>query len=66
MGVVLIDLARWKPPSQGNGALEAVDRFLDCEASCPPEPEGSLAERLVTFLWIEGYKITPLTAQDGS
>ena len=56
-------------PNPGNGAREALIRVLDAEVDLNPsaEPGGAalkLPDRLLAALWVEGFKIVPVTDGD--
>jgi hypothetical protein len=48
---------------KGNGAREVLIEFLSIPVF-EPQGMGQIADRLLAYLWIEGYKIVPLTDED--
>jgi hypothetical protein len=48
---------------KGNGAREVLIEFLSIPVF-EPLGTGQMADRLLAYLWVEGYKIVPLTEED--
>jgi len=55
----------------GNGAIEALSTFLDHieaiygkEATLTGVSQSDFTSELLTHLWVRGYKVTPLEAED--
>jgi hypothetical protein len=49
--------------NKGNGTREVLIEFLSIPVF-EPEGTGQIADRLLAYLWIKGYKIVPLTDED--
>jgi len=74
----MADIIKFPEMLRGNGAREALERVLDAESDLYEDiiqSEGvresdenhlSLVDRLLTRLWIEGFKIVPVETNDRS
>lgn len=59
----LLERSGLRNPRSGNGAREALTKALVGELGCP-EYEAT-ADRILAALWMAGFKIVPLEANDG-